>query len=86
MNSETPDWRSNGVRVIPPDSLDPNTPQTPGMHRAAAITHDRAGADKIWAGTVTIRPGARTGAHHHGELESVIGGSPSSVDIVNTGS
>ena len=72
MNSETPDWRSNGVRVIPPDSLDPNTPQTPGMHRAAAITHDRAGADKIWAGTVTIRPGARTGAHHHGELESVI--------------
>ena len=72
MNSETPDWRSNGVRVIPPDSLDPNTPQTPGMHRAAAITHDRTGADKIWAGTVTIRPGARTGAHHHGELESVI--------------
>ena len=27
---------------------------------------------KLWAGTVTIHPGARTGAHHHGELESVI--------------
>src|SRR5687767_15666216 len=41
------------------------------MHRAAAITA-AAGAAKLWAGTVTIHPGARTGAHHHGELESVI--------------
>lgn len=68
----TPDWRTNGVRVVPGDSLDPNTPQTPGMHRAAAITQARAGSHKLWAGTVTIHPGARTGAHHHGELESVI--------------
>jgi uncharacterized RmlC-like cupin family protein len=30
------------------------------------------GATRLWAGTVTIHPGARTGAHHHGELESVI--------------
>ena len=68
----TPDWRAEGVRVIPADALDTNTPQTPGMHRAAAITHDRAGAERLWAGTVTIHPGARTGPHHHGELESVI--------------
>lgn len=54
------------------DTLDTNTPQTPGMARAAAITHDRTGASKLWAGTVTIEPDARTGAHHHGELESVI--------------
>ena len=65
-------WRENGVRVIPPDALDSNTPQTPGMHRAAAVTFDRTGAAALWAGTVTIHPGARTGAHHHGELESVI--------------
>ncbi|MFP6779662.1 MAG: cupin domain-containing protein, partial [Alphaproteobacteria bacterium] len=26
----------------------------------------------IWAGTVNIEPSAKTGAHHHGELESVI--------------
>ena len=67
-----PDWRTQGVVVIPADALDPNTPQTLGMHRAAAITHDRVGSQKLWAGTVTIHPGARTGAHHHGELESVI--------------
>jgi uncharacterized RmlC-like cupin family protein len=42
------------------------------MARAAAITHARAGANKLWAGTVTIDADAKTGAHHHGELESVI--------------
>jgi len=31
-----------------------------------------AGAEKLWAGTVTIEPDAKTGAHHHGDLESVI--------------
>jgi uncharacterized RmlC-like cupin family protein len=65
-------WREEGVRVVRHDQLDPNTPQTPGMQRAAAITQASAGAKKIWAGAVTIRPNARTGAHHHGELESVI--------------
>ena len=66
------DWKHDGVRVIPGDALDTNTPQTPGMNRAAAITYARVGAETIWAGTVTIHPGAKTGAHHHGELESVI--------------
>ena len=74
MNSDRAgrSWRTDGVRVIPGEALDTNTPQTPGMHRAAAVTHARVGAAKLWAGTVTIHPGARTGAHHHGELESVI--------------
>ena len=66
------DWRESGVRVIPGDQLDPNTAQTPGMNRAAAINFARVGAEKLWAGTVTIHAGAKTGAHHHGELESVI--------------
>ena len=39
---------------------------------AAAITTATAGAKKLWAGTVTIHPDAKTGAHHHGDLESVI--------------
>lgn len=66
------DWRTHGVRIVRGDELDLNTPQTPGMTRAAAITHARTGASKIWAGTVTIQPNAKTGAHHHGALESVI--------------
>ena len=66
------DWRAQGVKIIRAGRLDPNTAQTPGMDRAAAITHARTGANKLWAGTVTVHANAKTGAHHHGELESVI--------------
>ena len=44
------DWRDHGVRVIRSGELDTNTLQTPGMLRAAAITHARVGAQKLWAG------------------------------------
>jgi len=66
------DWQHDGVRVVRAGELDSNTPQTPGMDRAAAITLASVGASKLWAGTVHIHPGAKTGAHHHGEIESVI--------------
>ena len=72
MTQQKPNWRDHGVKIIPGDKLDLNTPQTPGMMRAAAITHARTGASKLWAGTVNIHANAKTGAHHHGELESVI--------------
>ena len=65
-------WKLHGVRVVRAGEFDTNTPQTQGMSRAAAINHATAGAQKIWAGTVRIEPNAKTGAHHHGELESVI--------------
>ncbi len=61
--TEKVDWKTHGVKVIPRDSLDTNTAQTPGMNRAAAINYARVGAQKLWA---------KTGAHHHGALESVI--------------
>jgi uncharacterized RmlC-like cupin family protein len=72
MANSSSRWRSNGVRIIRAEELDPNTPQTPGMLRSAAVTTARTGATKLWAGTVTIDPKAKTGAHHHGDLESVI--------------
>jgi uncharacterized RmlC-like cupin family protein len=72
MTGAEHNWREHGVRIVKSGELDPNTPQTPGMTRAAAIDRARAGAEKLWAGTVTIHPNAKTGAHHHGELESVI--------------
>ena len=65
-------WKHDGVRVISGRDLDPNVPQTTGMSRAAAVNYARVGAEKIWAGTVTIHPNAKTGAHHHGPVESVI--------------
>lgn len=72
MNDTTKDWRNEGVRVVHKDELDPNTQQTPGMRRMAAITTASANARNIWAGTVDIQANARTGAHHHGHLESII--------------
>ena len=71
-HSHEPKWKHDGVRVIPGNSLDPNTAQTPGMDRKAAINAARVGAQKLWAGTVHIHPDAKTSAHHHGALESVI--------------
>ena len=67
-----PKWRLHGVRVVHAGELDTNTAQTPGMNRAAAIDLARVGAQKLWAGTVHIHANAKTGAHHHGPLESVI--------------
>jgi hypothetical protein len=33
------DWKEHGIKTVRASDLDPNTPQTPGMSRAAAITH-----------------------------------------------
>jgi len=60
------------VRIVRAADLDPNTPQTAGMQRRAAVTTTLTGAQQLWAGTVTIDANAKTGAHHHGGLESVI--------------
>jgi uncharacterized RmlC-like cupin family protein len=67
-----PDWERCGIRIVRANELDCNTPQTQGMTRAAAIDHARTGASKLWAGTVTVEPNAKTGAHHHGDLETVL--------------
>ncbi len=72
MSAHSNRWRTDGIRVIRADELDDATAQTLGMHRRAAVTTERTGATKLWAGTVTIEAKARTGAHHHGDLESVI--------------
>jgi uncharacterized RmlC-like cupin family protein len=69
---ETPDWKLHGLRIVRNGQLDTNTLQTPGMTRAEAISHAKVGARKLWAGTVTVHPNAKTGPHHHGELETVI--------------
>ena len=66
------DWTKHGVKSVHSNELDLNTPQTSGMTRPAAITHASAGASKLWAGTMVVQPEAKTGPHHHGELETVL--------------
>src|ERR1700729_1176126 len=65
-------WKHDGVRVIPGNQLDPNVPSTAGMARKAAINFARVGAQKLWAGKVTIKPDAKSGAHPRRHLESII--------------
>src|SRR6478735_1932938 len=65
-------WKHTGVRVVPGDQLGEVSATTAGMDRAVAIDRARMGAQKLWAGTVHIHANAKTGAHHHGPLESVI--------------
>ena len=58
--SDAERWKHHGIRVIRGDQLDPNTAQTPGMFRQAAIDHARVGAQKIgpapWRSSPTPRP------------------------------
>ena len=47
-------------------------PQPPAWTAKRRSTLPASGHKKLWAGTVTIHANAKTGAHHHGHLESVI--------------
>src|SRR6202451_3348313 len=71
-SGEKTDWRKHGLRIIRSGELSTDTAQTVGMTRAEAISHARVGAQKLWAGTVIVHPDAKTGPHHHGEVETVI--------------
>lgn len=65
-------WRDHGIRRVLSHELSGDTPETQGMGRMVAISGSRTGATHLWAGTNLIRPGAKTGPHHHGPLESII--------------
>jgi uncharacterized RmlC-like cupin family protein len=60
------------VRVVRSSDLDEQTAQTPGMQRRAAIDRKSVGSEKLWVGVVTVDPATSTGAHHHGDCDSVV--------------
>jgi len=60
------------VRLVRAQDLSEQTAQTPGMLRRTAVDGATAGARSMWVGVVTVEPGAHTGAHHHGDCESVV--------------
>lgn len=62
----------SGLRVIKRGDLSGETVQTAGMQRLVAVSEKAGGSRGLWAGFVTIPPSVRSGAHHHGEAESVI--------------
>lgn len=60
------------VRIIRRTERDVETAQTPGMRRAAGVAPGTCDARGIWLGEASTEPGSRSGAHHHGDVESAI--------------
>ena len=67
---------------VPAAEIDPETAQTEGMQRFAAISNAKAGSRQLWMGQTHVAAGARSGDHHHGEAETaiyVVSGTPAFV-------
>jgi len=62
----------SGLRVVRAGELQPHTAQTAGMTRYPGVAAGTVGAKNLWVGYVTMAPGTRSGAHHHGDSESAI--------------
>ena len=60
------------VSVVRANDLDEQTAQTAGMLRRTAIDRQSVGSEKLWVGVVTVDPATSTGAHHHGDCDSVV--------------
>ncbi|HXK33299.1 MAG TPA: cupin domain-containing protein [Dehalococcoidia bacterium] len=60
------------VVIVWPEQRDAGTAQTRGMTRLAGVSAATCGAAGVWMGEVTTEPGFRSGAHHHGDVESAI--------------
>ena len=60
------------LRHIAADQLDPDTAQSTGMRRFAAISNKQVGSEKLWMGQAHVEPGLRSADHHHGEAETAI--------------
>jgi uncharacterized RmlC-like cupin family protein len=61
-----------GLRHIRAGELDPETAQSSGMRRLAAISGRAVGARKLWMGETRVSPGAVSADHHHGASETAI--------------
>jgi len=65
-------WRNDGVRVVRGAALTEAMRGPSGSGRATAFDFTGSGGEKTWIGTVTLAPGAVTGAHHHGRHEVAV--------------
>jgi uncharacterized RmlC-like cupin family protein len=59
------------IRIVRPDEFDAGTAQTSGSLRLAAIAPQLGIQAALWGGLFEVRPGARTGIHHHGEQQTI---------------
>jgi uncharacterized RmlC-like cupin family protein len=59
---------SPAIRVLHPSEFDKGTLQTPGSERLAAVAPQLGVESTMCGGMFEVKPGARTGIHHHGEV------------------
>jgi uncharacterized RmlC-like cupin family protein len=59
------------INVVSPARFDLGTAQTPGSVRLAAVAPQLGIQSALWAGLFEVKPGARTGIHHHGEQQTI---------------
>lgn len=62
---------SSTIRIIHPSEFDKSTQQTSGSERQAAIAPQLGVDSTMWGGVFEVRPGARTGIHHHGAQQTI---------------
>jgi uncharacterized RmlC-like cupin family protein len=69
--TESMNWRE-GVKVVRAASLDTVMRGPSGTGRATAFDFSGIGSQQTWIGRVTLKPNAKTGAHHHGRHEVAV--------------
>jgi uncharacterized RmlC-like cupin family protein len=60
------------LRHVRASDLSTDTAQTPGMRRAAAISHTTVGSSALWMGQTVVAPRTSSEPHHHGDSETAI--------------
>jgi uncharacterized RmlC-like cupin family protein len=60
------------VRIVSAASRSTDTPQTPGLVREVAFDSRNPDARRLSGFFSTVAPGAATGAHHHGDQETIL--------------
>lgn len=60
------------VRIVSAGERSTDTPQTPGLLREVAFDGRNPDSRKLSGFLSTVDPGAATGAHHHGDQETIL--------------
>lgn len=60
------------VRIVSAGERSHNTPQTPGLLREVAFDSSNPDARTLSGFLSMVDPGAATGAHHHGDQETIL--------------
>ena len=62
---------ASAIRIVHASELAKGTLQTPGSKRLAAVAPQLGVETTLWGGMFEVKPGARTGIHHHGEQQTI---------------